>query len=185
MKKDFIIPIAVLLMICIVVTGALAATNELTVPIIAQAATDRSAASMRELLPDATSFTAVELTETMRENGIRELYDAYSLDTSYGYIVVSAVSGYGGEDSIVIMLAIDFDLTVIDLRTLKNTETQGLGSRVSEPAFERTFIGADASLEGYTAITGATISSVAYRNAVDHALAACAEAQISRMGYVS
>lgn len=185
MKKDFVIPIAVLLIICVVVTGALAATNELTVPIIAQAAADRASASMRELLPDATRFDAIELTDEMRENGIQELYDAYTGDAPCGYIVVSAADGYGGDDSIVIMLAIDFDLAVIDLCTLRNNETQGLGSRVSEPAFERSFIGGNASFASYEAISGATISSRAYRDAVDHAFLACADVQRARGGYVS
>ena len=185
MKKDFIIPIAVLLLICIVVTGALAATNELTVPIIAQAAAERSSAAMRELLPDATVFEAIELTEKMVNNGIKEVYDAKSGDEPIGYIVVSAADGYGGEDSIVLMLAIGFDIAVIDLRTLKNAETQGLGSRVSEPAFEKSFIGDNAAWGSYEAITGATISSEAYLSAVDHAFQACAEVQIARGGYVA
>ena len=185
MKQDFIMPIAVLLIICIIVTGALAATNELTAPIIAQSASDRAAASMREILPEADEFTAIDLTEEMIENGVTEMYDAIAGDEQVGYIAVSSADGYGGKSSIIIIIAVSPEHTVINLKTLKNAETQGLGSRVSEPEFESTFIGSNASFADYEAISGATVSSQAYFSAVDHALQACADVTQSRGGYVS
>ena len=185
MKNDFIMPIAVLLIICIVITGALAATNELTAPVIAQAAEYRASAAMRELMPAATEFPEIELTQKMLDNGITELYDAKSNGEALGYIAVASADGFGGEDSIIVMVAVDLNHTIIDLRTLKNAETQGLGSRVSEPEFEKTFIGSNASFASYEAISGATISSKAYFSAVDFALQACSDVTISRGGYVS
>ena len=185
MKNDFIMPIAVLLIICIVITGALAATNELTAPVIAQAAADRASSSMRELMPAADEFSVIELTQEMIDNGVTELYEAFAAGEALGYVVVSTADGFGGEDSIIVMLAVGPDHSIIDLKTLKNTETQGLGSRVSEPEFEKTFIGSNASFASYEAISGATISSKAYLNAVDYALQACADATRSRGGYVS
>ena len=185
MKNDFVMPIAVLLIICIVITGALAATNELTAPVIAQAAADRASASMREIMPEAEEFLPIELTEEMTENGVTEMYDAMVGSEAIGYIVVSTADGYGGAGSIVIIVAIDPNLTIINLKTLKNAETQGLGSRVSEPEFENTFIGSNASFADYEAISGATVSSQAYFSAVDHAWQACADVTLSRGGYVS
>ena len=185
MKNDFIMPIAVLLIICIVITGALAATNELTAPIIAAAAADRASASMRELVPAANEFAAIELTDRMIENGVTELYDALKDGEALCYIAVAAADGFGGADSIIVMVAVSPDHSIIDLRTLKNAETQGLGTRVSEPEFENTFIGSNASFASYEAITGATVSSKAYLSAVDHALQACADITASRGGYVS
>ena len=185
MKNDFVMPIAVLLIICIVITGALAATNELTAPIIKEAADIRASAAMRELLPEAEEFVAIELSEEMIENGVTELYDAYKGGEAIGYIVTAAADGYGGASSIIVMVAIGLDHMIIDLQTLKNAETQGLGSRVSEPEFERTFVGSNASFAGYEAISGATVSSQAYFSAVDHAWQACAEVTLSRGGYVS
>jgi len=185
MKNDFIMPIAVLLIICIVITGALAATNEFTAPVIAHAAADRAAASMRVILPEAEEFTAIELSDETIEGGVTEMYDATAGGEPLGYIVVSAADGYGGESSIIIIVAVSHDLTIINLKTLKNAETQGLGTRVSEPEFESTFIGSNASVADYQAISGATVSSQAYLSAVDHALQACAEVTISRGGFVA
>ena len=52
-------PIVVLCVICIVITGALAATNSVTAPII-EAATIKAQNEARfELLPDADEFTKV------------------------------------------------------------------------------------------------------------------------------
>ena len=185
MKKDFVMPITVLLIICIVITGALAATNEFTAPVIAQAAAERASASMRELMPEADEFAAIELTQEMLNNGVTELYDAKMNGEALGYIAVAAADGFGGASSIIVMVAVDLDHAIIDLRTLKNAETQGLGSRVSEPEFERTFIGSNASFASYEAISGATISSQAYFSAVDNALWACRDVTTSRGGYVS
>jgi len=185
MKKDFLAPIFVLLAICVVVTAALAATNYVTAPIISAAAEQRAGGAMVELIPTATSFAPIEISDKMAELGIKELYDAMEGDTQLGYIVVSASAGYKGADSIILMVAVDLDLSIINLRTLQNNETTGLGTRVSEPEFESTFIGSNASFADYEAISGATISSKAYFAAADHALQACAEVTSSRGGFVS
>ena len=53
-------PIVVLCVICIVVTGALAATNGMTAPIIEAATLAAQEAARTELLPDAQGFEKVE-----------------------------------------------------------------------------------------------------------------------------
>ena len=55
---------------------------------------------------------------------------------------------------------------------MATTPRSVLGSRIAEPFFEEQFDGADASLSGVEAITGATISSSAYINAVRDAFTA-------------
>ena len=184
-KKRFRSPIIVLVLICIVISGALAFTNEFTRPIIDSASGGRAGEAMRELIPAADEFLPIALTDEMLELGVTELYDAKSGGEDIGYIAVSTADGYGGKDSIVIMVAVGLDHSVVNIRTLVNNETPGLGSRVSEPAFENTFIGSNASFASYDAISGATISSTAYFNAVDHALQACSAVTLERGGFVS
>ena len=53
-------PIVVLGVICVVVTGALAATNSVTGPIITAAIEAAETAARTELLPEADSFTEVK-----------------------------------------------------------------------------------------------------------------------------
>ena len=63
-------PIVVLGVICVIVTGALAATNGVTAPII-QAATEAAETAARtELLPEADSFTEVKDVAVENVSGI-------------------------------------------------------------------------------------------------------------------
>ena len=52
-------PIVVLCAICVVVTAALAATNQATAPVIAAATAEAQRQARMELLPDADNFTEV------------------------------------------------------------------------------------------------------------------------------
>ena len=46
-------------------------------------------------------------------------------------------------------------------------ETAGIGDQVNKESYAGQYVGKDASLEGVNAITGATISSNAFRTAVE------------------
>ncbi|MDR1328688.1 MAG: FMN-binding protein, partial [Oscillospiraceae bacterium] len=116
--------------------------------------------------PGADSFDKLELE---LPDGVT---DAYSASNGTGYVITATASGYGGAGSLRIMLALSPEGVVTGVTTLANGETKGLGSRVSEPGYEEQFVGMDKSLEGYHAVTGATISSDAYRGAVESALSA-------------
>ncbi|MDR2616169.1 MAG: FMN-binding protein [Oscillospiraceae bacterium] len=166
MKKDFIAPIVVLLLICIVTTGVLAATNSVTAPVIAAAAKERADAERIAILPSADGF---ELIDMELPEGVTE---AYAATNGVGYVFIVTASGYGGADSLIIMAAVSEEGSIIGVTTLANNETQGLGSRVSEPEYQGQFVGMDSALDGYEAVTGATISSEAYRGAVTGALRA-------------
>ena len=63
-------PIVVLCAICIVITGALAATNGVTAPIIEAATAAAQEAARMELVPEATSFTQVEGVSAENVSGI-------------------------------------------------------------------------------------------------------------------
>jgi electron transport complex protein RnfG len=78
--------------------------------------------------------------------------------------------GYGGD--IKIICGIDSDGKIIACKTLEQSETKGLGSRVAETPFQNQFTGGGASMDGVSAISGATISSSAYIGAVKDALTA-------------
>ena len=64
------------------------------------------------------------------------------------------------------MVGIGSDGLITGTEVLVNNETQGLGSRVSEHDFMDQYIGKDSTLEGVQAISGTTISSNAFSNAV-------------------
>jgi electron transport complex protein RnfG len=167
MKKDFVMPILVLSVICLVISLALAVTNGFTSPVIAVNAADRAETARRALIPEAEGFAPVAAPGL--PGGVTE---AYGTTNGVGYVFSVSATGYGGSGSLQILVGIDNDGKIIAIKTLANGETKGLGSRVSEPDFEGQFAGKDGGLDGVNAVTGATISSKAYLGAVREAFAA-------------
>ena len=164
-KNDFVMPIAVLTIICLVIAGLLALTNSATAPVIEQAALERAEAARAAIIPEADGFDLLEI-EGLPDT-VKEVYKATN-DT--GYIFMLTTTGYGGEMDLI--LGMNNDGTIIEVNTLKHSETKGMGSKTTEEPFRSQFTGKDASLEGVDAITGATISSKAYLGAVADAFTA-------------
>ncbi len=165
MKKDFVLPILALTLICLIISAALAITNSFTEPVIAKAATDRAEAARSEVIPDADGF------ELIKADGLpATVKEVYKTTNNVGYIFMLAASGYGGDINII--CAISPDGTIIATKTLAHTETKGMGSKITEEPFAGQFPGKDSTLEGVDAISGATISSKAYIGAIKDAFAA-------------
>ena len=167
MKKDFIAPIVVLTLICLVISAALAITNSFTEPVITAAAVERSAQARLEIIPDAEGFEELPL-----EGMPASVRGAFKTTNNVGYIFILASGGYGGD--IEIMCGISMDGSIIKTKVLQHNETKGLGARVAEPAFGSQFDGKDSALEGVSAISGASISSKAYLGEIRDAFEAFA-----------
>lgn len=164
-------PIVVLVIICIVVTGALAATNGVTAPIIEEAKVAAENAARTELLPEAEgAFTPVEDVEVENVSAI------YVADNGAGTIITSSAKGYGGD--VVVMTAFNPDGTIKQIKVTEQAETKGIGSKVVDtPSYWENYQGLDASQplvlnEDVDAVTSATISSTALINAVNSAIEA-------------
>ena len=160
-------PIVVLCVICIIITGALAATNSVTAPIIEAATLAAQEAARTELLPEATGFTKVDV-------AAENVSDVYVSDNGVGAVITCNGKGYGG--NITVMVAFSPDNTVKQIKITEQAETQGLGSRiVSEASFQESFAGLAAEpfeVTDIAAISGATISSKAVTAAVNAAIEA-------------
>ena len=165
-KNDYVIPMVVLTVICLVISAALAFTNDITYPIIQAASQERAEIARREVLPQADSFTLIEVQAELPET-VTEVYKA---DNSTGYVFMLKTKGYGG--NIEMICGINSDGTISDCKTLSHSETAGIGAKVDGADFRGQFAGKDASLSGVSAITGATISSSAYIGAIEDAFTA-------------
>lgn len=162
-------PIVVLSVICIVVAGALAFTNELTAPIIDKAAVEAATKARIELFPDANDFTKLEcdlpdVTEVYRANGVD------------GMIVTATGKGYGG--AIKVLVAFEKDGTIRRVKIEEQNETPGVGSKITFDNFWDSFTSLPAEpieLSDINAISGATISSKAVVAAVNAAITAFSE----------
>lgn len=156
-------PIVVLSVICIIVTGALAMTNNITAPIIEEAAIAAANASRAELFPD-TTFTEL----AYDGEGVTSIYSA---DNGEGMIVTCTSKGYGG--SIIVLVAFQSDGTIKRIKIQEQSETAGLGTKIENESFWGSFSGLEAhplELGDINAISGATISSRATVTAVNFAI---------------
>ncbi len=163
-------PIVVLCAICIVITGALAATNSVTATVIAEAKAAAEKAARSELLPEADDFA--EVTDVSVEN-VAAVFEATN---GTGYVITSTAKGYGG--TMTVMTSFTPDGQIKQVKVTEQGETQGIGSNVADnPSYWEKYAGLDGSAPltlgtDVDAWNGATISSRALNSAVNSAIAA-------------
>lgn len=151
-KQDFIMPVVVLTVICLVTSAALAATQQVTAPIIEQAEKRAAETARMEVLPMADAFDSVEIADL--PEGVSEVFKARN---EAGYVIIAAGKGYGGE--IRVIVGINKDGKINRSKILSHSETAGLGSKTADEPFQKQFEGQDDTLSGVDTISGATISS--------------------------
>ena len=172
-------PALILLVICAVISGALALTYDSTSKIIA--AGDQAAINdaMAVVLPDS-EFTELEISASAAGGNpeIQSLYRATKNGVDAGYVATVIAKGYGGDMTIIV--GIDADNNISGVRVSSHSETPGLGDRAAKPDFYNLFNGkstssplavakGDAADSEISAISGATISSNAVVDAVNAA----------------
>ncbi len=163
-------PIVVLCAICIVIAGALAATNSVTQGVI-QAAKEAAENDARsELLPEADGFTRVDSVS------VENVSDVYTANNGTGYVITSTAKGYGG--TMTVMTSFTPDGTIKQVKVTEQGETQGIGSNVADnPSYWEKYAGLDGTKAlalgtDVDAWNGATISSRALNSAVNSAIEA-------------
>lgn len=172
-------PIIVLVLICAIFSGLLGATYSATADTIAQVQKQASDLAMTQVLPGAAAFTEIAAGENAGLDALRDtvadtkcgLLQAAKENGGLGYAFKVQDKGFGG--AYAVMVGIGPDGKVTGAKLLDNSETPGLGSKTGEDAFTGRFAGVDAAgLDGVQTITGATISSNAFKRCVETAFAA-------------
>jgi len=165
-KKDFVTPIFTLSFLCLLVSGALAVGNRFTQPVIQEAAARRAETARRDVIPNAEGFVLLEA-----EGLPKTVTEVYGTTNNAGYIFMITTSGYGGE--IKLICGIDGNGKIIKTAVLAQTETQGLGTPVFEEPHAGQYRGKDKNnIKDIAAISGATISSTAFRKGIQDSLEA-------------
>ena len=168
--KENIVPALVLVIICLVVTAALAATYSIASPIIAENEKKTADEARAMVLPEGDAFT---LYEGSLAEGVAECYTA---DNGAGIAVTSTYSSFGG--TLTAMVGVDGNGKVTGVTVTNHADTPGLGTKAMDAAYlEANYTGAD-TIEASSikddanvdAITGATISSNAVYQCVKEAL---------------
>ncbi|MBR5153164.1 MAG: RnfABCDGE type electron transport complex subunit G [Clostridia bacterium] len=173
-----------LFLFCTVVAALLATVNGITQPIIAENEAKNFQLSMQEVLSDASSFEKMDIAISPAEGGVT-VSSVHRADTG-GFVVSSVCSeGYGGD--VTIMVGINPDLTVKQVRIMSMSETPGLGAKASSSQFTDQYRGLKNGIEviknatpsgnQIQALSGATVTSRAVTKAVNAALLAAEQAQ--------
>ena len=111
---------------------------------------------------EADSFKQIENTETEAT-----IYEAIKNDKVVGHAFSVKKNGYGGDVSVIIGI-IDGKVSAIEITDVAN-ETPGLGQNAKNDSFKDKFKGIQ-NTDEVSAMTGATITSNAVKNAVNEAL---------------
>jgi len=158
MKKDFIMPVVVLSMICLFVTGALAIGHSFTQPVIAAAAAERARLAMREIIPEADGFEPLELA------GLPATVNSvYRTTNNVGYIFIVTTAGFGG--GITTISGIDPDGRIIRTAVLSHSETPTFAAPVfAEPHISQFWGHTRYGIEDIAVLSGSTVTAVAFRN---------------------
>jgi electron transport complex protein RnfG len=159
---------------CAVAAGALAATDQVTTPIIQAQQELAVQNALKEVLPKADNFE--ELTGLELDKEVQTVYQAKAGGQDAGIVALVNPTGYGGPISV--MVGIEEGGNVSAIKILSHTETPGLGAKITEPAFQEQFAGKSTETEfkvnkdggEIDAITAATISSRAVAKGVNYAI---------------
>lgn len=175
--KEVIKPAAILFVICVAVSAALAGTNLLTADRIARAAAQKAEESRMVVLPEAEAFQASE--DGTHYIGLnKEAPEGVVV----GYVFETESKGYGG--TVKVMTGINTEGNITGVIVLSHSETPGLGANAEKETFRDQYQQPVANLTGgiqvvkfqapnegeIQAMTGATITSTAVTNAVNLAI---------------
>ena len=166
-----------LLLIASVVAAALALINQVTEPIIEQKTMEKTQNAIAVVLPGGYNE---EITDFADDTGL--VSKVYKGANGYAMEVTPA----GFDNTITMMVGVDFEGKVLGISIISHTESAGLGavaagSNSAGVAFRDQFIGLSGSVsvskDGGTvdAITNATITSRAVCDGVNAALACAAK----------
>ena len=178
MKSNLFNMIAVLLVVAVCSAVSIGYVYELTSEPIAEAKKAKIVAAIKEMVKNFDNNPLEEKT-TIGTDGV-VLYPAREEGNITSVAVETSSSlGFGGK--IELIMGILTDGTVTGYKITQQNETPGLGSKVTEAAFSKQFVGLNTHNSNFSlkkdggeidAVTGATISSRAVIDAVKKAVAA-------------
>jgi electron transport complex protein RnfG len=153
-------PVILLTIVILISVVLLSFTNSITEDKIKEQANAQMKVQLVAMFPDLTTFT--------EQNGV---FIVKAGDKTIGYAFIATGKGYGG--AISILVGLQDATTIKGISIISQSETKGLGSRVTLPSFTDRFTGKkidDVKIKSeggaIDGITGSTVSSRAVINAV-------------------
>ena len=159
MNKKFM-PTVVLSSILVVVTLLLSVVNMITGPIIEAQRNSAANEALLVVFPDGKDFEELNIAELGLPETITNVYKETS---GMGYVFRVVSTGY--KSGMVIMIGIDSEGKIIGSKCLETQDTYG-----KEPQIDNSYNGQSSSDFVPNMISGATMTSTGYRDAVSAAL---------------
>ena len=175
--KDILKLGVTLFVICAVAALVLGITNNITSPVIEERNIQASNKSRQIVLSDAEEFKQLE---GMNSDIVVEVYEGLKGGDVIGYTIKTSPKGYGGAVEVMVGISTDGKITGVDIGN--HSETPGLGSKASEPAFKDQYLDKNVAnsllvVKGsvnndneISAISGATITSNGVTSGVNAAM---------------
>lgn len=174
-KADFVQPILVLTLICLICAALLGFLNGQTEGPIAAKEAEVAAAARKQVLPEAEDFEKLDAElPAAYEGGITNyVTEIYKATNGVGYVFMVTGDGYGGKKTMSLAVAVDPSGAILKTTTLSDEETPGMGKKTADDDWTNRFVGLTADgVEGVDVISGATISSNHYKNSIRSVFAA-------------
>ncbi len=187
--KSDILRLAVTLCLIAGITAALVSlVNAITAPEITRRNEQKTAESLKAVMPLADEFEQYEYTggsiisDDGKEVAVDGVWRAKSNNEYIGFCVKVSPKGYGGE--IETIVGIDNDLEVTDTQIVSMSETSGIGTKIQDEGFLSQFVGKSGKITGVSSapskdeiqtISGATKSSSAFLRGINAALTVAAQ----------
>ena len=146
--------------ICAVIAILLALTNSITKPLIEKNAAAEANAALLVVYPEGGDFTQVDISTFELPATVTEAYSA----SNGGYVIKLLTSGYGA--NMVLMCGVDGSGTVTGATCLSSSETLGYEKTYGDSLKGKT----TADIDAVETISGATMTTSGYKNAVKDAL---------------
>lgn len=161
-----------LVAVTVVAAGLLGGVNMITAPVIAERQEADYRNALEEYYPDMAEFN----TELLGEDSFDLVYNAAG--DLLGVMASAGVQGY--DDLISYNLALDKEGTILGLRIVEHTETQGVGDVIEKPEFQNQFLGKSCLDplqigEDVDTVSGATISTSAMIDSLRRLLSVVAD----------
>ena len=158
--KKYIKSVISLTVICAVVAALLAVTNYVTAPIIEKNASSAANEALVIVMPEGTDFALVDISTYELPATVTEVHS----EASGGYVVKLTTAGYGTD--MVIMCGVSAAGEITGATCLSSNETLGV-----EKTYGDTVVGVTAdTIEGLATVSGATMTTQAYKDALKDAL---------------
>lgn len=170
--KQSLKAILVLTLLCAIVAAVLGTANYFTVDKIAENSEKALTKARAAVLPSGEyEFEAVELPFLEGGTTVTAAWAAKQNGKTVAYVFQMQTKGYAS--GLTLACGISVDGKVTGTETVSSNETPSLGGKTEKDTYKNQYVGkGSAELSGIDGISGATKTSVAYKNAIADAFRA-------------